>query len=281
MRYSSILLAAILLQDPPKIKETKDLAYYEGEGFDDKKHRLSLFIPESDKPVPVLMWIHGGAWAAGDRSIYTELGRRFAEAGIGFAAISYRLSPGVKHPEHVKDCARAFAWLHANIAKHGGDPKKLFVSGQSAGGHLSALLVLDRKHLDELKVPRDAIRGAIPMSGVYTIPALKEGTNGFLRIFPQAFGSDEKTCEEASPTTHVKNCTIPMLVLTETDDNFRVRPSMEQFKEAIEKAGVKGAEFKDAEGRNHISIVSKMASKGDDPQRAAMVEFVRRHSKDE
>jgi acetyl esterase/lipase len=207
----------------------------------------------------------------GDRVLYGELGRRFAEQGIGFAAISYRLSPAVKHPEHVKDCARAFAWLRENAAKHGGDPERLFVCGQSAGGHLTALLTLDRKYLDEHKVPEDAIKGAIPMSGVYTIPAIG------LRMFKDAFGSDAEVCRDASPTAHAKNAKVPMLVLTEENDTLgAIRESTAAFRKALEAAGAKNATFEDAKGRNHFTIVTRMMAKGPDPVRESIVKFVKK-----
>jgi len=267
------LLLLLVAQDA-RIREKKDLAYFDGDGADAKKHRLDLYLPATDKPFPVLMWIHGGGWKMGDRSMYGELGRRFAEAGIGCAVISYRLSPDVKHPEHVKDCARAFAWLHANVKEHGGNPDRLFVSGQSAGGHLTALLALNRAYLEELKVPEDAIKGAIPMSGVYTIPAVKRELPG-LKMFKEAFGSEPDVCAEASPTTHVKNAKAPMLVITETeDDKALLRETMAGFKKAVEAAELKNVTFLDAQDRNHISIVTKLMAKGDDPSRSAMIEFI-------
>jgi dipeptidyl aminopeptidase/acylaminoacyl peptidase len=269
-----LLIVFVLFAQDAKVREKKDIAYYEGDGADAKKHKLDLYLPETDKPVPVLMWIHGGAWKIGDRAMFAELGRRIAESGIGCAVISYRLTPDVQHPEHVKDCARAFAWLHAHVKEHGGNPDRLFVAGQSAGGHLTALLTLNRKYLEELKVPEDAIKGAIPMSGVYTIPAVKRELPG-LKMFKDAFGSDPDVCKEASPVTHAKNAKAPMLVITETeDDKAMLRESMAGFKKALEAAEFKDVEFVDAKDRNHITIVTKMVAK-EDPVRAAMVEFVK------
>src|SRR5687767_318825 len=157
------LLALALAAD--EVREIKDVPYVDGADADPVKHKLDLYLPKEAKKFPVLMWIHGGAWSMGDRAWFGEIGRRFAEEGIGLAAISYRLSPKVKHPAHVEDCARAFAWLRANIARHGGDPGRLFVAGQSAGGHLAALLATDPSWLRALQVPDGAIRGVIPMSG--------------------------------------------------------------------------------------------------------------------
>lgn len=273
MRTISILALACLLQDA-KVKEARDILYYDGKDSDDPKHRLDLFLPDTDKPFPVAMWIHGGAWSMGDRKMFTAIGERFAERGIGCAVISYRLSPGVKHPEHIKDCARAFAWIQANIKKHGGDPERLFVFGQSAGGHLTALLALDRKYLDELKVPEDAIKGAVPMSGVYEIPALGDNAGPLMKMFPTAFGSDKDVCRDASPLQHLKGAKIPMLILTESDDP-PIRAQMKLFKAAADREGLAHIRFEDAEDRTHLTIVSKMFRRGDDPVRDRIIEFIK------
>lgn len=251
------------------VAELKDVAYGEH-----AKQKLDLIVPRA-KDFPTLLFIHGGAWRDGDRKLYGALGRRFAEAGVGMALASYRLSPEVKHPEHAKDVARAFAWLHANIAAHGGSPDKLYVMGHSAGGHLAALLALDPSYLDELKVPKGAVKGAIPMSGVYAVTALPPDTKGFLKILPDAFGSDPDVCRRASPTTHVRNAACPFLVLTETEDNLRVRPSLGLLKLAVQKENVMGFEFVDAEGRDHFSIIVKMMIADEDPYRAKILDFVK------
>jgi len=273
------ILILPLLGPREVVQETRDLAYFDGADADPRKHKLDLYLPQDAKKVPVLMWIHGGAWKTGDRSMYGEVGRRFAEAGIGFAAISYRLSPQVKHPAHVEDCARAFAWLLRHVADYGGDPGRLFVSGQSAGGHLSALLTLDRRYLRALQVPDDAIKGSIPMSGVYTIPALPAESKGLMSMFPDSFGSDPDVCRAASPIHHLESLSCPMLVITESEDIGMIRPTMRLFQRAAEQAGVKDIRFIDAEQRNHLSIVMNLARK-DDAVRASMIDFVQKRCKD-
>jgi acetyl esterase/lipase len=85
-------------------------------------------------------------------------------------SINYRLSPGVKHPEHVRDVARAFAWTHAHIGEYGGNKEQIFVSGHSAGGHLASLLATDATYLKAHGLSAKDIRGVIPVSGVYVIP---------------------------------------------------------------------------------------------------------------
>lgn len=270
----SPMLLVLVLALQGGVRDERNLAYVDGAEADPVKHRLDLFLPPEGKPFPTIVWIHGGAWEQGDKRLYDRLGARFAESGIGFAPVNYRLSPKVRHPEHVKDCARAFAWVHANIGKRGGNAERLFVMGHSAGGHLSALLALDPSYLDDLRVPKGAIKGAIPMSGVYVVPPLPAETKGFLRILPQAFGSDPEGCRLASPATFVKNAACPFLVITETIDTLRVRPSMGALRLAVEKEGLKDFAFVDAEERDHTTIVTRMLGLAADPYRQRVVDFV-------
>lgn len=279
-RLVAALALALLSPPPGSVREVRDLAYVDGPDADPVKEKLDLYLPADAKKVPVLMWIHGGGWMIGDRTWYAELGRRFAESGIALAAISYRLSPKVKHPAHIQDCARAFAWLRSHIADYGGDPDRLFVAGQSAGGHLTALLALDPRYLRALEVPDGSIKGAIPLSGVYEIPALPPETQGMLAMFPKSFGSDPDVCREASPIRYVSTLSCPMLVITETEDPGAIRPGTRLFQKAAEKAGVRNLTFIDAANRNHYSIVIRLAAKEEDPSRTAMLEFIRNRSRD-
>src|SRR5262245_6532175 len=88
------------------VEAVKDVAYYDGDGADKAKHRLDLFLPKGQKDFPVLFFVHGGAWQRGDKDqfigLYSQLGKAFARQGVGTVVINYRLSPAVKHPEHVK-----------------------------------------------------------------------------------------------------------------------------------------------------------------------------------
>src|SRR5580704_16933532 len=95
--------------DKPTVKE--NVSYYDGKDRDEKKNALDLYIPKGDGPFPVLAWVHGGAWKMGDKAQFKNVGKAFAKEGILTAIVGYRLSPDVKHPEHVRDVARALAWL--------------------------------------------------------------------------------------------------------------------------------------------------------------------------
>src|SRR5262245_45715168 len=100
-----------------EVEVLRNVAYRDGKDADPVRHRLDLYLPRGHKDYPVLCFVHGGAWQLGDKNhfgIYGAIGRTFARHGIGFVSTNYRLSPAVKHPEHVKDVAAAFAWTHRN-----------------------------------------------------------------------------------------------------------------------------------------------------------------------
>jgi acetyl esterase/lipase len=103
--------------------------------------QLDLHLPPGAGPHPLLMWIHGGGWRYGSRSP----GRHpefLVEAGIAVASIDYRLSDRAPWPAQIEDCATAARWLRAHAGAHGIDPERIAVGGESAGGHLAALLGL-------------------------------------------------------------------------------------------------------------------------------------------
>src|SRR5690242_3144334 len=113
----AVLLAAPAVSwaaDKPaeyKVRAVKNVVYYDGPGADKVKHRLDLYLPDGLKDYPVLFFVHGGAWVHGDKDffgLYALLAGAYARQGIGVVVTNYRLSPGVKHPEHIRDVARAF-----------------------------------------------------------------------------------------------------------------------------------------------------------------------------
>ncbi len=94
-----------------EVEVKRDLTYFDGAEADQNKHKLDLYLPKGKTSFPVVMFVHGGSWTFGDRvyfGIYEGVGKMFARHGVGAVVISYRLSPGVQHPEHMKDVARRF-----------------------------------------------------------------------------------------------------------------------------------------------------------------------------
>jgi acetyl esterase/lipase len=199
-----------------KVEVKSNIPYYQGRDAHKVKHKLDLYLPRDKKQFPVVLFVHGGAWILGDKKffgVHEAVGEMFARHGVGAVLTNYRLSPKVKHPEHIKDVARAFAWVHKNIKKFGGRPDQIFVCGHSAGGHLAALLATDESYLKAEGLTLKAIRGAMPISGVFAIPK---------GMFADAFGRDPKVRKEASPINQVRPNCPPFLILY-ADRDFRCR----------------------------------------------------------
>jgi acetyl esterase/lipase len=155
----------------PAEQIVRDLRYWDGPDADPEKHRLDLFRP-TGSGWPVLVFIHGGGWTSGDKglrvggaAIYGNIGRFYAARGIGVAVISYRLQPEVAWPDQVTDAARAVAWVHANVARFGGDPERIVLMGHSAGGQLATRLALDPAPLTALGVDHRVVKGLVSVSG--------------------------------------------------------------------------------------------------------------------
>jgi acetyl esterase/lipase len=254
--------------DPPKcdVRVERDLAYYTGPDADKVKHKLDLYLPLGKTDFPVVMFVHGGAWMFGDKDffgIHEAIGRMFARHGIGAAVISYRLTPTVKHPEHIKDVSRAFAWLHENIKKYGGRPDELFVCGHSAGGHLVALLATDESYLKAEGLALSDIKGVMPISGIYVIPD---------NFFNAVFGKDSDTRKKAGPLNDIHPGCPPFCILYGDDDFPTCGLVSESFCKAIKENNV-SAESLEIKKRNHIEIITG-AGKDDDPCSKALVDFV-------
>ena len=110
--------------DPPpvdayEVSRVRDIAYHDHADADSYRHKLDLFVPKGRKDFPVVVLIHGGAWMVGDNrccGLYSSIGEYLASQGIGAVLPNYRLTPSVKHPEHIRDAACAFAWTKNHIA---------------------------------------------------------------------------------------------------------------------------------------------------------------------
>lgn len=296
--------------DALSVNEIRGIAYYAGKDADDFRHRLDLYLPQGKSGYPVILFVHGGAWVHGDNRRYgliSSVGEFLASRGIGVVMPNYRLSPGVKHPEHIKDVARAFAWTRRHIAEYGGDPGMLFVAGHSAGGHLATLLATDERWLRAENASRADIKGVIAISGVYRIPSgnadvfLGGSSEKSLRfdemfpirtagakadadsreakglpvgvnIFGPVFGDDPKIRADASPIHHVQRG-LPPFLLINADKDLPLLPKMaEEFDESLRRHGVESKWITVAQ-RNHNSILFK-AIEPNDPVARAMLEFV-------
>ena len=245
-----------------EVTVVKDIKYRTDEDADKVRNALDVYVPKGAKDFPVLFLVHGGTWQYGSKDTFRQVGEGFAKLGIGVVCPNYRLSPKVKHPAHIEDVAKAFAWTVDTVAKHGGDPKKIVLAGHSAGGHLVSLLGTDETYLKAEQKSFADVKGVIGVSGVYEIYPV---------LFAKVFGSDAKA---ASPLTHVNKSCPPCLLIYGDKD----LPTLDNMAKNMCKAlvGAKcDAEVCEIKGRNHGTVMSS-AKKPDDPVFEKMESAIRK-----
>ncbi|MDB4678851.1 alpha/beta hydrolase [Rhodopirellula sp.] len=216
---------------------------------------LDVYIPEAKverrelSSLPVMFWIHGGGWQTGDKGDVGQKPAFFTERGFVFVSINYRLLPEVNMEALVGDVASAFGWVHRNIVKYGGDPKRVFVGGHSAGAQLAALICTDLRYLDRHGVPPGVLRGCVPVDGdtydlpkIITTAELRQSLYGgemFTFGHRQKFGNDPQKHVEFSAVTHVsKEKPIPPFLIFYFSGNPDTRAQAKRLADVLKNADV-------------------------------------------
>jgi acetyl esterase/lipase len=250
----------------PESQVVRNLSYWDGAARDAKKHRLDLFLP-SGTGWPVLVFVHGGEWTAGDKSlrvggadVYGNIGRFFAARGVGTAIINYRLLPHVTWREQVQDVARAVAWVHSHISQYGGDPARLFLAGHSAGAQLVTRVALDPAPLENLTRSPAIVCGVVAVSGAgLDLTDAKTYELGadpayYERRFRDTTLPDHQWQREASPVSFVDPSDPPFLILYAGGESKALQHQSELLKEILMRAGVE-SEVVIVSGESHPRMV--------------------------
>lgn len=196
--------------------DTVDLVHREQLG-DDPRQKLLVYRPEpTDRPLPVVIFVHGGGWHSGDPDDYGFIARNIAAQGYVAVLAGYRLGQAGRYPAMLEDTASAIGWTHAQIARFGGDPARIVLAGHSAGAYNVVQVALDPRWLAQQQVPRVAIRGVIGLAGPYDFyPFDKDSSRA-------AFGSVGADAT-SQPVNHARAEAPPMLLVHGEDDTV-VRP---------------------------------------------------------
>ncbi len=140
-----------------------NLAYGEGE-----REKLDFFSG-ANPDGPLVIYIHGGYWQRGDKNMYSFVTEAFIKHGVSVAMLNYNLTPSVRMGQIPPQIRKAVAWNWHNAADLGFCREKLFVMGHSAGGHLTAMMMATEWPEFDPQLPRDLVRGGIPVSGVFEL----------------------------------------------------------------------------------------------------------------
>jgi acetyl esterase/lipase len=205
----------------------------DGENFaygDDPYQEVAVF--KADNPNgTVLAFMHGGGWVNGYKEWVAFMAPALNAAGITFVSIGYRLGPVHKWPTGTKDVAAALKWIHDNIASHGGDPSRVFISGHSAGGHYATWMAVRDDWQEAAGLPADFIRGALPISGVYDFTP----GNG-MAMHPRVLDADHADDTDASPLFTIAR-TPPFFMAWADNDLPPLAPQAEKMATALRDAG--------------------------------------------
>ena len=131
------------------------------------RQKLDVYTPRGAASTPLVVFFYGGSWRTGDRGLYRFVAESLTARGFVVVIPDYRLYPEVTFPGFVQDAALAVRFTAEHAAEWGGDPKRLFVMGHSAGAHITALLALDPHYLKDAGAPPHTIHGAIGLAGPY------------------------------------------------------------------------------------------------------------------
>jgi acetyl esterase/lipase len=274
----------------PRDRVTMNIGY-DPAALDDHKRQLDLYLPEG-RGWPTVIFIHGGGWAWGDRAqtfggqdVYGNIGRFLAREGFGAAVISYRLIWKTDWRTQATDVARAVTWVHQNIAARGGDPRKVFLMGHSAGAQLAMRIAVDPQWLAGVGAEPQAICGVVAVSGAgYDLEdRVAERLDQDERYYVQRFGGSVREDlgapatyawrREASVLPSLDAADPPFLSMMAEGDYASIQHQVRLADERLGKLGLSRG-FVIVANTTHERIVLEL-SRGDHVAGPAVLKFLR------
>ena len=233
---TSLTSAQDNVQLPDGVRMERDVPYIQD---GDDSQRLDLYLPDSppEKPLPVIVHIHGGGWRGGNKFPCPVL--YMTERGYVVASVEYRFSQKATFPAQIQDCQAAIRWLRANSDKYHIDADKVGVVGASAGGHLSALVGTSggQKAFEPIggnEDQSDRVQCVIDIFGpasfasvmqqaeddenVRNIFEFNSSSDPYSLLIGETLNEDPEKTNAVSPIHYVSEETPPMLILHGTHD---------------------------------------------------------------
>jgi acetyl esterase/lipase len=225
------------------------------------RHRLDVYTPrkKAPGPLPVVIFIHGGRWNSGSKNLYTFIGRRLVRQGMVAVILNYRLAPQVQVPQMADDCARALAWTVAHIGEYGGDARRVFLMGHSAGGGLAALLATDDALLRRWGMPRNPVRGVLldDPAGLDMYDYLRKMEYPGDEQYLVPFGRNPAVWRQTSALYHLTPHTPPVVLLIGGRTYPSISSSSQRFRASLEALG-HAPRYTVLPGKKHIPMVLQL-----------------------
>jgi acetyl esterase/lipase len=236
------------------VKVEKDIPYA---GTTNPRQTLDLLVPKApkgDKPLPVVVNIHGGAWMSGDKSNGTPmLANMVASGDYAAVSIGYRLSGEATWPAQIHDCKAAIRWIRANAEKYHLDPERIGVMGGSAGGHLVAMLGTSGGNealegdLGPYKGVSSKVKCVVDQFGPAELTTMGDAPSSLDHNSPNSpesklLGSpilkSQDAAKAASPITYVSKDDPPFLIIHGDKDMTVPFDQSEKLTKALKASGV-------------------------------------------
>ncbi|MEN6309394.1 MAG: alpha/beta hydrolase [Anaerohalosphaeraceae bacterium] len=245
-----------------EVERIQDIQYAEVDGI---KLSLDLYRPRQavQGKLPVVVWIHGGAWLYGSKEQCLPLWMGFVQKGYALASVQYRLTNKAPYPAQIEDCKAAVRWLRAHSDQYNLDTGRFAAWGESAGGHLVALLGTtgDTKEFDkgDNLDQSSAVQAVCDYYGPTSFTGAASMANDentskpdsvLYKLFGGPLAEKRDTAAKASPVTFVSKGDAPVLIVHGTKDGLVPLGQSIVFHELLQKAGVDSV-YHPIEGANH------------------------------
>lgn len=273
----------LLFERAPRPPAERLAVSYDPAAPDDPKRQLDLYLP-AGRDFPLVVFVHGGGWAWGDRTqtfggadVYRNIGRFLANRGYGTAVIGYRLVWPLDWQSQVGDVARAVAWIQAHAEELGGRRDRIFLMGHSAGAQLAARVATDPAWLSREGGVPGPFCGVVAVSGAaYDLGDIETyRAGGDPLYFAERFGGsrlDGSWWRDASVVPWLDATDPPFLVMSATGEAPGLRRQSSLFHQALVKAGV-ASTLVTVRGSGHERILLEL-SRADKTAGPAVLRFL-------
>ena len=254
MQGTTALMASIAAPRDAAVTIARDLQY-----GPDERHRLDIFRSGTPSAAPVLVYVHGGGFVMGNKStaglpFFENVGQWAAQQGWVGVTMTYRLAPTHRWPAGPEDVASAVRWLQQHIGEHGGDPRRIFVMGQSAGAaHVAAYIAQP-----PLQAGGPKLAGALLISGIYD--ATTQAPNQFSNAY---YGEGDAARSQARHIDGLLATDIPLLFSVSEFDPSDFQDQAARLAQAWHQRKGRYPAMEYLAGHNHLSPAQSIGSAED------------------
>jgi len=204
------------------------------------RQRLDLFLADSPR-APTLVFIHGGYWQRNDKEDFAFIAEGPLAHGINVAVVEYTLAPAARMDQIVAEIRQAVTWLAATLGAHDADPARLYLSGHSAGGHLTAMAM-----------QLGTVRGGLAISGLFDLEPIR------LCYLNDKLGLDQAEARRNSPILHLPLAAAPLVTAYGTAELSELCRQSIDYAKAWGERGLPG-HLLPIEGADHFSVLESLA----------------------